>query len=101
MSQNGWGKNSASPEKSILVYDTFHTAGLDKIAIGNSLLAALKEKGFNVRITDRQEAPEVSERLLGEYSQFWVFFGESAPADISLMLSWRSFPGLLMTGRAC
>jgi uncharacterized protein len=73
------GQNSASPEKSILVYDTFHTAGLDKIAISNSLLAALKEKGFNVRITDRQEAPEVSERLLGEYSQFWVFFGESAP----------------------
>lgn len=71
-------ENNNSPlRRSILIYDTFTKSGLDKNTFGKNLLTALDKKGFNVRITDRQETPVVSKRLLGEYGQLWILFGES------------------------
>ena len=69
--------NNSSVKKSILIYDTFYKSGLDKNAFSKNVLALLKKNGFEVRITDRHETPEVRERLLGGYSQLWIFFGEA------------------------
>jgi len=71
--------SSSSAQKSILIYDTFAESGLDKHAFSKKALALLNEKGFSVRITDRRETPEVSERLLEDFSQCWIFAGESGP----------------------
>jgi uncharacterized membrane protein YraQ (UPF0718 family) len=69
--------NNSSVKRSILIYDTFYKSGLDKNTFSKNAFALLKKKGFEVRITDRLENHEVSERLLGGYSQLWIFFGES------------------------
>ncbi|HYQ47513.1 MAG TPA: hypothetical protein VEP69_00480, partial [Thermodesulfovibrionales bacterium] len=66
------GQNSSSAGKSILVYGT---CGPDRHAFVEKMLPALEQRGFKVRITDRKETPEVNERVLGEYSQVWIFFG--------------------------
>ncbi len=75
----GWleQNNSSSAKESILIYNTFHTTGLDNDAFSKKALASLERRGFRIRITDRLETPVVSGRLLGEYSQLWMFFGES------------------------
>ncbi|HAM49450.1 MAG TPA: permease [Nitrospiraceae bacterium] len=75
----GWlEENSDAPEKkSILIYDTFLKSGVDKSSLSRNAVASLESKGFRVTITDRQETPEVSERLLRGYRQLWIFFGES------------------------
>jgi uncharacterized membrane protein YraQ (UPF0718 family) len=69
--------NNSSVKRSILIYDTFYKSGLDKNTFSKNVLVLLKKKGFKVRITDRHETPEVSERLLGGYGQLWIFFEES------------------------
>ncbi|MFZ2197428.1 MAG: hypothetical protein WAV13_06840, partial [Thermodesulfovibrionales bacterium] len=69
--------SSSSANKSILIYDTFAEAGLDKQAFSNNALVLLSKKGFRVRVTDRLETPEISERLLEDFSQCWIFNGES------------------------
>jgi uncharacterized membrane protein YraQ (UPF0718 family) len=69
--------NNSSVKRSILIYDTFYKSGLDKNTFSKNVLVLLKKKGFKVIITNRHETPEVSERLLGGYSQFWIFFEES------------------------
>lgn len=69
--------NNSSVKRSILIYDTFHKSGPDKNTFSKNILAILEGKGFKVRMTDRHETPQVSERLLGGYSQLWIIFGES------------------------
>jgi len=71
-------QSESSEKKSILIYDTFFKAGVGKASLSRSSFASLEEKGFRVTITDRQETPELSDRLLGKYSQLWIFFGESS-----------------------
>lgn len=73
-------QNSNSSERSVLIYNTFHTSGLDNDAFSKNVLPALERKGFSVKITDRRQTPEVTEQLLGKYNQLWVFFGESGRA---------------------
>jgi len=73
-------QNSSSSEKSVLIYNTFHTSGLDNNAFSKNVLPALEQEGFSVKMTDRRETPEVTEQLLGKYNQLWVFFGESGQA---------------------
>lgn len=69
--------NTSSAKRSILIYDTFHESGPDRNTFSKNAIALLEKKGFKIRITDRQETPEVSERLLGEYGQLWIFFREA------------------------
>lgn len=73
-------KNNTSPEsRRIFIYNLFDKTGPDKNSFSADALAMLQKKGFAVTITDRQETPEVSEALLGEYSQIWLFFSVSGP----------------------
>jgi hypothetical protein len=69
--------NNAPAKENVLIYDTFRDGGLDNRSFNREMLTNLGQKGFKVRITDRRETPQISERLLGEYSQLWIFFGES------------------------
>ncbi len=69
--------NNSSVKRSILIYDTLHKSGLDKNTFSKNILAILEGKGFKVRMTDRHETPQVSERLFGGYSQLWIFFWEA------------------------
>jgi uncharacterized membrane protein YraQ (UPF0718 family) len=91
-----------SPEKGILIY----RFGGNKNIFSKDAAAALEKKGFKIRITDRYENPEVSERLLGGYSQFWLFFVESdsevyfSEAELGAISGFiRSGNGMLIAGK--
>jgi uncharacterized protein len=75
-------QNNSSTERSVLIYDTSGEVGPDKNLFSKNVASVLEEKGFKVKITNRHETPVVSERLLKEYGQFWLFFGESDPGNI-------------------
>ncbi|SPP99884.1 conserved membrane hypothetical protein [Candidatus Sulfobium mesophilum] len=79
----GWlEENSSSPiKKSILIYDTSAESALNRETFSSNALVTLEGKGFRVRITDRTATPEVSEWLLGQYSQLWVLSGEAGPGQ--------------------
>lgn len=69
--------NGSTEKKRVLIYDTFHKSGLDKDSFNRDVVALLERQGYTVRLTDRRETPEVTDRLLAEYSQLWIIFGES------------------------
>lgn len=71
--------NTSQSKADILVYDTMSAAGPDKTSFSCEATALLQKKGFRVRVTDRRETPEVSEDLLRQYSQLWVFPGAFGP----------------------
>jgi hypothetical protein len=75
-------ENNSSSEKSILIYNTYRKSGLDNKALGSDLVALLESRGFKVRITDRQESQDISDRLTGSYSQLWVFFGDAESREV-------------------
>lgn len=72
----GWLEQSVNsqPQKRILIY-TF--AG--KAPLGETVLAELAKEGYTVTRHSRGTTPRISERLLADNSQLWLFFdGESA-----------------------
>lgn len=71
--------NTSSVKRSILIYDTFHLTGMTRDVLNGNAVSFLEKKGYRVRITDRRETPEISQGLLEEYGQIWMFFGETAP----------------------
>jgi uncharacterized membrane protein YraQ (UPF0718 family) len=74
--------NGSAIERNILIYDTFYKSGLDKNSFNKSAPMILQDKGeFKVKITDRRETPEITGQLLDNYSQLWIFFGESGSMD--------------------
>ncbi len=66
--------SGTATQGNILVYNTFHSSGLSTGGIPQILDSA---DGFKVRVTDREETPEILRGLLDEYSQFWIFFSEA------------------------
>lgn len=88
----GWlDQNSALPaQKRILVYDFSEgTGGGASSLLGSTILAELERKGFTVRMTGRKDTPHISERLLAESGQLWLFFGShgvAGPSDGELKL---------------
>lgn len=69
--------NSSSANRNILVYNVAGGDGSEPIFLNRNVLADLEKKGFNVKVTDRRKVPEITGRLLNDYSQIWLFFGES------------------------
>ncbi|RJR19573.1 MAG: permease [Nitrospiraceae bacterium] len=67
--------NVSESSKKILIYNAGDGQGFSR-----STIESLENSdGFKVELTDRKENPEVSESLLDEHSQLWIFFGESTP----------------------
>ncbi len=67
--------SNSSLKESILVYDVSHSSKPGSSAFSN-IVNVLEQKGFKVRMTDRGETPVISERLISQYGQVWMFFGE-------------------------
>jgi|GEM_PF-548360 len=93
-------QNNSSPlKKSILVYDTFMRSGPDTTSFSTSALAALKKNGFTIRITNRRETAEVSERLLKGYGQVWIYFSGSGQARSFTEAEQEAISGFNKDGR--
>jgi len=78
-------QNSNSPaKKSILVYDLSEgrVAGASAL-LGETLLTRLGDKGFKVRLAGRKDTPRITEQLLAESGQLWLFFGPQGTGGLS------------------
>lgn len=64
-----WLERSATSSnvKKILIYHTLSKTGLDR-----STLLDVEQKGFSVKVADRQDISEITPRVLGDYSQVWL-----------------------------
>ncbi|MBC7961912.1 MAG: permease [Steroidobacteraceae bacterium] len=67
----GWLEQSVNsqPQKRILIYTL-----TDKTPLGDTVLAELAKEGYTVKEASRIDTPKITERLLSEYSQLWLFF---------------------------
>ena len=68
----------AVQRKPILVYDML--PGQVNSAAPHKRLVHLESKGFSVVMTNRNETPILSETLLNNYGQLWLFSGEAGSA---------------------
>lgn len=82
----GWlEQNSNSPTpKQILVYCLADNAA-DRAAapLGNNALAELAREGFTVKVVQRRDIPRLSEQMLTECGQLWLFFGHHTTSGLS------------------
>jgi len=69
--------NNSQIRRKILIYDTSTQSGFGSEGLSGKAIAMLEKKGFAVTITDRRKTPDVSEQMLGRYSQLWIFIGSS------------------------
>jgi len=69
---------NSQPQKSILVYSLSGAAPLEA-----SLPVELARAGFTVKTAGRKDTPRITERLLADYSQLWLFFDGAAPDGLS------------------
>ncbi|RNC64657.1 MAG: permease [Desulfuromonadales bacterium] len=77
-------QNSSSPAgKSILVYALGGGSGGASAPLGEKMLAELGTQGFTVRTVDRKEVPLITDRLLADYGQVWLFFGSPGGNGLS------------------
>lgn len=68
--------NVSESRKNILVYNASSGQGPDGNVFSQSTRESLvTNDGYTVKVTDRNENPEVTESLLEGYSQVWVLFG--------------------------
>lgn len=72
--------NTSAAGRKVLVYYLSDASNARANASASDLLAMLQQKGFDVTATDRLETPALSETLLEQYSQTWLFFSGSEPA---------------------
>ncbi len=70
------GENSLSTASTkILVYSVGSGAGDASVLLGEKVLAELGARGFTVKEVGRREVPRITEGLLAEWGQVWLFFG--------------------------
>jgi uncharacterized membrane protein YraQ (UPF0718 family) len=89
--------------KNILVYDASvgghnKKAGLDKDTMG-WYIPMLAKKGFKLRITDRKETPNISDSLLANYSELWIFTGDLGTGNGFSKNELSSISGFVGEGR--
>lgn len=77
------GDNSqgAAPRQ-ILVYDLTAAGGSSSL-LGPQLLAELGRNGYTVRVAGRGAVPRLTERLLADYGQLWLFLGTGGAGRLS------------------
>ncbi|MFC1827885.1 permease [Thermodesulfobacteriota bacterium] len=71
--------------RNILVYIQSNDPGKPHNFFSQKVLDSLREKDdFSVSVTNRKDTPEISEDLLLQYSQVWIFSGMDKSADTLL-----------------
>ena len=71
--------------RNILVYIQSNDPGNPHNSFSQKVLDSLREKDdFSVSVTNRKDTPEISEDLLLQYSQVWIFSGMDKSADTLL-----------------
>ncbi len=76
----GWLEQNVNsqPQKRILVYSLS-----DSLPMENTALAELAKEGYTVTISSRKDTPAITERLLADYSQLWLFFDDRKPIGLN------------------
>lgn len=69
---------NSQPQKSILVYSLSGTAPLEA-----DLPVELARAGFTIKTAGRKDTPRITERLLADYSQLWLFFDGGGSTGLS------------------
>ncbi len=69
---------NSQPQKRILIYSMAGAPALE-----NNALAELAKEGFAVTISNRKETPRITERMLADCSQLWLFFDDNNPVGLS------------------
>jgi len=69
---------NSQPQKSILVYSLSGAAPLEA-----TLPVELARTGFTVKTAGRKDTPRITERLLADYSQLWLFFDGAGSTGLS------------------
>ena len=78
---------SSAARGKILVYNFADSGGKASSLLGEKMLAELGKKGFTATKAGRKDTPQITDRLLADYSQVWLFFGsrgENGPSDAEL-----------------
>jgi len=68
----------SAKQKNILVYNTFHSYGLDGKKFEKNIKASLKAENYEVDFYDRKELPSLNEIIVNNYGQLWIITGESS-----------------------
>lgn len=82
----GWlEQNSNSPaQKQILIYNLADNAATGAVSpLGDTALAELAKEGFTVKVVQRRDIPRLSEQMLAECGQVWLFFGNHATSTLT------------------
>jgi len=69
---------NTEPKKQILVYTLDGTSPVE-----SGTLSELSRKGYYVKVSSRKETPQLTERLLTEYSQIWLFFDANSTGALN------------------
>ncbi|CAG0986355.1 Putative two-component membrane permease complex subunit SMU_747c [Geobacteraceae bacterium] len=67
----------------ILVYSVGNGAGEASALLGEKVLAELGTRGFTVKVVGRHEVPRITEGMLTEWGQVWLFFGDDGAAGLN------------------
>lgn len=78
----GDNSQSAAPRK-ILVYNPAAASGAAASLLGTPVLADLARRGFAVRLAGRAELPRLTDRVLADYGQLWLFLGADGAGRLS------------------
>lgn len=82
----GWlEQNSTSPvQKQILIYSLADNAAeKESSPLGDAALSDLAKEGFTVKVVRRLDAPRVTEQMLTECGQLWLFFDPHSKSGLS------------------
>jgi hypothetical protein len=77
-------ENSLSASSTrILVYRMEEGPGDAAALLGQKVLADLEARGYTVKAVGRHEVPRLTEGLLAEWGQVWLFFNDDGTAGLS------------------
>jgi hypothetical protein len=71
-------QSSSSPSgRNVLIYTVGGGANKDEVTIADGVADVLRQAKFSVTFSDRTRTPQLTEKLLAEAGQLWLFFPES------------------------
>ena len=85
--------SSSATGKNVLIYTVASGENKDVIAFAEGVGAVLRQAEFSVKISDRTDSRQLTDKLLADVGQLWLFFPESGDkgqlTDIEMKLVAR------------